>query len=277
MKREQIAAVALVLTGCSAGSAEPRPQLPEAITRTLPDNILQIETNDMDGQKRPASAVRAMIGQQAMVLTAAHMLNGGIEQCGQENITQPATGHVYAPADQTRVPRSSDESWGLMNWQDAAVIRTTDSLMGTAALKLSTRAVQPGEKLLLASYQDKPTGTNRSIADGPALFDATVVGTYKDKIAVVSGDGTSYGTVKDNEIRSGSSGGAAIVMDTSSPDYGDLAGLTVAEWRGKMSDASIERQFGYSNLADGMYKVSFIEPITETIATRLADAVVPCD
>lgn len=283
MRRETIASAglvsALVLTGCSYGSnEEPRPQLPQAIARTLPSNILQIETDDIHGNKRPASAVRVAIGNKALVLTAAHMLNGGSKHCTDENIMQPGKGNaVYSPVRQTKVQKSSDEAWKDMLWQDAAVIETDTAIPGGSPIKLSTQKPEQGTKLLMANYQNTATGEPRKTSEGPALFDATVVGTYKDKIVIASGDGKSYGNSQDTIVRPGSSGGAAIVEDQNSPDYGKLAGLSVVEWLGEYSNTSIESQFGYDGLQEGSYKVSFLEPTTETVGKTLAAAIVSCD
>lgn len=272
-------ASALVLTGCSYGSSvEPRPQLPQAIARTLPDNILQIETDDIHGNKRPASAVRVAIGNKTLVLTAAHMLNGRTKNCADEYITQPSIGNaVYSPARQTRVQKSSDDAWKDMRWRDAAVIETDDVIPGGSPIKLSTQKPQPGAKLLMANYQNTATGEPRNTSEGPALFDATVIGTYKDKIVIASGDGKSYDKSQDAIVRPGSSGGAAIVEDPQSPDYGRLAGLSVVEWLGEYSSASIESQFGYDGLQEGSYKVSFLEPTTEAVGRTLAASTVSCD
>ncbi len=272
-------ASALVLTGCSHGSdKEPRPQLPQAIARTLPDNILRIETDDMHGNKRPASAVRVAIGNKTLVLTAAHMLNGGTKNCGNETITQPsASNTVYGPARQTKVQKSSDDAWKEMRWRDAAVIETEETVPGTHPIALSTAKPDKGTKLLMANYQDTATGKPRDALAGPALFDATVVGSYKDKIVIVSGDGKTYSDSSDTMVRPGSSGGAAIIEDRKSPDYGKLAGLSVVEWLGKYSSESIESQFGYDGLQEGSYKISFLEPTTEAIGRSLASSMISCD
>jgi hypothetical protein len=270
---------ALVLTGCSYGSeAEPRPQLPQAIARTLPPNILQIETDDIHGNMRPASAVRVAIGNKTLILTAAHMLNGGTKNCADENITQPSVGNiVYSPTRQTKVQKSSDDAWKDMRWQDAAVIETDGTVPGGSPIELSTQKPEKGTQLLMANYQNTSTGEPRDTSEGPALFDATVIGTYKDKIVIASGDGKSYGKSQDTIVRPGSSGGAAIVEDHNSPDYGKLAGLSVVEWLGEYSNASIASQFGYDSLQEGSYKVSFLEPTTEAVGRTLAAAMVSCD
>lgn len=270
---------ALVVTGCSYSSnEEPRPQLPQAIARTLPSNVLQIETDDIHGNKRPASAVRVAIGSKTLVLTAAHMLNGGSKNCADENITQPSKGNaVYSPVRQTKVQKSSDEIWKDMRWQDAAVIETDTAIPGGDPIKLSSHRPEQGTKLLMANYQNTATGEPREASAGPALFDATVVGTYKDKIVIVSGDGNSYDKSQDTIVRPGSSGGAAIIEDPKSPDYGRLAGLSVVEWLGEYSNTSIESHFGYDGLQEGSYKVSFLEPTTEAVGRTLAASMVSCD
>ena len=283
MRRETIASAglvsALVVTGCSSGShEEPRPQLPQAIARTLPANILQIETDDIHGNKRPASAVRVAIGNKTLILTAAHMLNGGAKNCANENITQPGVGNtVYSPTRQTKVRKSSDDAWKGMRWQDAAIIETDTPVPGGNPIELSTQKPKKGAKLLMANYQNTSTGEPRDASEGPALFDATVVGTYKDKIVIVSGDGKSYDKSQDTIVRPGSSGGAAIVEDRNSPDYGKLAGLSVVEWLGEYSNTSIKSQFGYEGLQEWSYKVSFLEPTTEAIGRTLAASTISCD
>lgn len=270
---------ALVLTGCSSDSnAEPRPQLPQAIARTLPDNILQIETDDIHGNMRPASAVRVAIGNKTLILTAAHMLNGGAKNCANETVTQPGVGNtIYTPVRQTKVQKSSDDAWKDMRWQDAAVIETDTVVPGSSPIELSAKKPEVGTTLLMANYQDTSTGEPRDTSEGPALFDATVVGAYKDKIVIVSGDGKSYDKSQDTIVRPGSSGGAAIVEDHNSPDYGKLAGLSVVEWLGVYGNESIETQFGYDGLQEGSYKVSFLEPTTEAVGRTLAAAMVSCD
>ena len=144
MKREALATAglvsALVLTGCSNTHETPKAQLPKEIAQAVPGNVMQLETNDIQGAKRAASAVRVAIGQKTMVLTAAHMLNGGMEQCGDEKATQASTGNDYYSRAQTPVVKSTNDAWNGMGRFDAAVIRTTEDLSGGPAFKLAAES-----------------------------------------------------------------------------------------------------------------------------------------
>ncbi len=290
MKREKLAAAglvsALVLTGCSqeapshpeykGRTASTGAQLPREIARLLPDNILRIETDDIDGKARGASAVRVAIGNKALVFTAAHMLNGATKHCEKETITQHAV-NQYVPARQTKVRKSSDAEWDAMNWQDAAAIQATDPVVGSdEGVSPSAHKPRPGTKVVMANYQDLPDGNGRSADDGQAIFDGVVVGTFKDKLVVASGEGKSYGHVDDFKARTGSSGGAAIIADKASSDYGKLAGLTIATWVAEQSSENIAQQFGYDGLKDGTYTIGFVEPITQEIGQDLAADMVSC-
>ena len=296
MKREALVAgglaSALILTGCSTTTSESHKEypgktattgavLPDSLKRVLKDNILKLQTNDIEGEPRAATAVRVAIGSRTIALTAAHMLNGATKDCADETIWQPhANGFVdqYEAARQTQVRRSHDTEWDSMPWQDAAGIMTDRTMKGANdGISLAAHTPKPGTKVLLANYQELPDGNPRDITTkkgySPALFDGTVVGTFKHKIVIATGGGDSYGPVDDFVTRGGSSGGAAVVADAKSSDYGKLAGLTIETLLAPKTAQQISADYGYSGMPDGSYAVGFIEPTTAVIGEELKQGV----
>lgn len=291
MKREKLAAVgltsALLLTGCAIETQDTAVQavapadakghvaLAGALQTEITNNILQLETDNVQGNLRFASAVRVSVGNKVLALTAAHMLDGSTPDCANETMYQIGSNSIvtqYLPSQQSPVPRSSDYDWDTMDRVDAAAIELEEA-GSSRAMPISSASPAVGSRVLLANFQELANGLARDTSrdnDGqwPAIFGGIIVGHFKNKLVVATGHEDSYGVVNDFALRGGSSGGAAIIDNPTSPNNDKLAGLTIATLNSAKTADQIDQAYGYE-LPAGSYTVGFIEPITTAIATDL--------